>query len=71
RPDTGATLTPGAAARLALLTALSPHQTTDDDLTAFRAAHPGDRALVELASWAALTAAVRIGARLTAPAPTR
>ncbi|GAA3500048.1 carboxymuconolactone decarboxylase family protein [Streptomyces prasinosporus] len=55
------------AARLALLIALNPHQTTDADITAFRAAHPADRDLVELASWAALTAAVRVGARLATP----
>ncbi|MGR6975165.1 carboxymuconolactone decarboxylase family protein [Streptomyces cynarae] len=52
------------AARLALLVALNPHQITDADVEKFRAVHPGDRELVELASWAALTAAVRIGARL-------
>ncbi|MFJ5711708.1 carboxymuconolactone decarboxylase family protein [Streptomyces sp. NPDC093105] len=53
--------------RLALLIALNPHQITDTDLADFRAAHPGDRELVELASWAALTAAVDIGTRLPAP----
>ncbi|MEU5090360.1 carboxymuconolactone decarboxylase family protein [Streptomyces sp. NPDC021356] len=52
------------AARLALLIALNPHQITDGDIDAFRAVHPEDRELVELASWAALTAAVRTGARL-------
>ncbi|MFD7703169.1 carboxymuconolactone decarboxylase family protein [Streptomyces caelestis] len=52
------------AARLALLIALNPHQITDADIARFRAAHPTDRELVELASWAALTAAVRTGARL-------
>ncbi|CAL9622490.1 hypothetical protein SUDANB58_05868 (plasmid) [Streptomyces sp. enrichment culture] len=55
-------------ARLALLVALNPSQTTDADIAAFRALHPGDRELVELASWAALTAAVRIGTRLGKPA---
>lgn len=55
-------------ARLALLVALNPHQITDADLDEFRALHPGDQELVELASWAALTAAVRIGARFTEPA---
>ncbi|MEU1228903.1 carboxymuconolactone decarboxylase family protein [Streptomyces sp. NPDC005828] len=54
-------------ARLALLIALNPHQITDEDLQEFRALHPGDRELVELASWAALTAAVRIGARFAEP----
>ncbi|MFJ9829572.1 carboxymuconolactone decarboxylase family protein [Streptomyces sp. NPDC101160] len=57
------------AGRLALLIALNPHQITDADITEFRAAHPGDRELVELASWAALTAAVGIGARFTIPHP--
>ncbi|MFH8385303.1 carboxymuconolactone decarboxylase family protein [Kitasatospora sp. NPDC018058] len=54
-------------ARLALLIALAPYQTTDTDIERFRAVHGGDRELVELASWAALTAAVRIGARFPAP----
>ncbi|MFJ3906141.1 carboxymuconolactone decarboxylase family protein [Streptomyces sp. NPDC090025] len=58
------------AGRLALLIALNPHQITEADLTDFRAAHPGDRELVELASWAALTAAVDIGTRLPAPGRT-
>ncbi|MGW3359735.1 carboxymuconolactone decarboxylase family protein [Streptomyces bungoensis] len=60
------------AGRLALLIALNPHQITAADIDAFRTAHPGDRELVELASWAALTAAVRTGARLgeaVRPAP--
>ncbi|MET9725403.1 carboxymuconolactone decarboxylase family protein [Streptomyces zaomyceticus] len=56
--------------RLALLIALNPHQITDADLADFRAAHPSDRELVELASWAALTAAVDIGTRLPAPGGT-
>jgi AhpD family alkylhydroperoxidase len=55
------------AARLALLIALNPHQITDADLQEFRVLHPGDRELVELASWAALTAAVRIGTRFCEP----
>ncbi|AWI32824.1 carboxymuconolactone decarboxylase family protein [Streptomyces tirandamycinicus] len=55
------------AARLALLVALNPHQITAADVERFRALHPGDRELVELASWAALTAAVRIGTRFTEP----
>nr|WP_155074303.1 carboxymuconolactone decarboxylase family protein [Streptomyces taklimakanensis] len=59
------------AVRLALLVALAPYQITDADLDAFRAVHPGDRELVELASWAALTAAVRAGDRLTLPDPSR
>ncbi|MGW4273558.1 carboxymuconolactone decarboxylase family protein [Streptomyces seoulensis] len=53
-----------STARLALLIALNPHQITAADIDAFRAVRPGDRELVELASWAALTAAVHTGARL-------
>ncbi|MFJ9813402.1 carboxymuconolactone decarboxylase family protein [Streptomyces sp. NPDC101158] len=60
--------TESATARLALLIALNPHQITATDLQEFRAVHPGDRELVELASWSALTAAVRIGARFTGSA---
>ncbi|RPK24615.1 Carboxymuconolactone decarboxylase family protein [Streptomyces sp. ADI91-18] len=55
------------AARLALLIALAPYQVTDADIEAFRAEHAGDRELIELASWAALTAAVGIGARFPVP----
>ncbi|MCY0953041.1 carboxymuconolactone decarboxylase family protein [Streptomyces sp. H27-S2] len=58
------------AARLALLIALAPYQLTDADIEDFRAVHDSDRELVELASWAALTAAVRIGARFPVPGPT-
>ncbi|MEV0887810.1 alkylhydroperoxidase [Streptomyces microflavus] len=55
-------------ARVALLVALSPYQISDADIEEFRALHPDDRELVELASWAALTAAVRIGASFARPA---
>ncbi|MFE7134300.1 carboxymuconolactone decarboxylase family protein [Streptomyces sp. NPDC057638] len=58
------------AARLALLTALGPHQATDSDIAAFRARHPGDAALIQLTSFAALRAATEAGARLAHPAPT-
>lgn len=50
-------------ARLALLTAFAAHQVTDADVAAFRADHPGDRELIELTSWAALTTAVLISSR--------
>ncbi|MEV0963553.1 alkylhydroperoxidase [Streptomyces sp. NPDC049910] len=55
------------AARLTLLTALAPHQVTGADVTAFRAHHPTDRELIDLTSWAALTTAVTLTARLAAP----
>ncbi|MEU2282449.1 alkylhydroperoxidase [Streptomyces sp. NPDC013178] len=58
-----------SAARLSLLVALSPHQITDGDVTAFRADRPGDRELVELAAWASLTAAVRAAGRFALPGP--
>ncbi|MFM9372883.1 carboxymuconolactone decarboxylase family protein [Streptomyces sp. Da 82-17] len=51
------------AARLALLTALAPFRITDADVAAFRARYPGDRELIELTSWAALAAALRVGSR--------
>ncbi|MEU8521239.1 alkylhydroperoxidase [Streptomyces sp. NBC_01216] len=56
-----------AAARLTLLTALSPHQVTEADVAAFRDRYPTDRELVELTSWAALTTATTLTARLAAP----
>ncbi|MGW2223686.1 carboxymuconolactone decarboxylase family protein, partial [Nonomuraea sp. NPDC001684] len=56
------------AARLALLTALASHQVDARTVGEFRAATPGpaaladaDAALVEAASWAAMTAARRTG----------
>ncbi|WP_143220736.1 carboxymuconolactone decarboxylase family protein [Actinomadura sp. CNU-125] len=50
------------AGRLALLTAFASYRVGVADVTAFRRTDPGDRALVELTAWAALTAARRIGA---------
>ncbi len=47
-------------ARLALLTALAPHQTLPQDITTFKNQHPTDRQLIELTSWAALTTALHI-----------
>lgn len=51
------------SARLALLTALAPHQVTDRDVAAFREDRPDDRDLLGLLSLSALTAARRIGER--------
>jgi AhpD family alkylhydroperoxidase len=48
-----------AAARLALLTALASFQVDQDVVDAFRGYMPTDRTLVELTSWASLTAARR------------
>ncbi|MHC0431269.1 carboxymuconolactone decarboxylase family protein [Streptomyces sp. O3] len=53
-------------ARIALLTAFAPYQVTDPDIAAFRERHPDDRELVELTSWAALSAAVCVGGRFAA-----
>jgi AhpD family alkylhydroperoxidase len=48
------------AARLALLTALAPYRVGAAEVAAFRAAWPGDRALVGVTTWASFTAARRI-----------
>jgi len=48
------------AARLALLTALAPYRVDAGEVAAFRAAWPGDRALVAVTAWASFTAARRI-----------
>ena len=50
------------AARLALLTAQSSAAVDDALVAEFRRAEPDDRALIELTSWASLTAAHTIGA---------
>ncbi|HMQ31130.1 MAG TPA: carboxymuconolactone decarboxylase family protein [Chloroflexaceae bacterium] len=52
------------AARLALLVALASYQVDADTITAFRASHPDDAALVKAAAWAAFAAARQIGGRL-------
>lgn len=57
-----------AVGRLALLTAMAPFQTTDEDMASFRADHHDDADLVALLTWAAFTAARRIGA-WSVPAP--
>ncbi|WP_394618800.1 hypothetical protein JNUCC0626_06775 [Lentzea sp. JNUCC 0626] len=51
------------SARLALLTALSPHQVADQDVARFREQYPEDRDLLGLLSLAALTAARHLGER--------
>jgi hypothetical protein len=51
-----------SSGRLALLTALAPFQATDGDVEAYQAEHPDDADLVELLTWAAFSAARRIGA---------
>ncbi|GGK91159.1 alkyl hydroperoxide reductase AhpD [Sphaerisporangium melleum] len=70
--DAIAALPPGLhpAGRLALLTALASYQVDASVIAGFRAETPGDRALVELTSWSAFTAARHIGGRLRiAPPP--
>ncbi|MEV8513842.1 carboxymuconolactone decarboxylase family protein [Dactylosporangium sp. NPDC051484] len=47
--------------RLALLTAFAAYQVGPTVVADFRRAHPEDRALVELTSWASMAAARRIG----------
>jgi AhpD family alkylhydroperoxidase len=49
------------AARLALLTALASYQVDQSVVDEFRLRRPGDETLVELTSWAALSAARRVG----------
>ncbi|MFD4657124.1 carboxymuconolactone decarboxylase family protein [Kitasatospora sp. NPDC058444] len=57
------------AGRLALLTAKAAYQVDDGLVAEFRRGRPGDTALIELTSWAALTAARELGARLGARLP--
>jgi alkylhydroperoxidase family enzyme len=52
------------AGRLALLTATASYRVTDDLIAEVRAHGHDDAALIELTSWASLTAARRIGAAL-------
>jgi AhpD family alkylhydroperoxidase len=51
-----------SSGRLALLTALAPFQSTDGDVEAYRAEYPDDADLLALLTWAAFSAARRIGA---------
>jgi AhpD family alkylhydroperoxidase len=50
-----------AAVRLALLTALAPHQVDRQILSAYRQRHPSDRQVLALLSWSSAQAARRIG----------
>ncbi|MFJ5925619.1 carboxymuconolactone decarboxylase family protein [Kitasatospora sp. NPDC092948] len=52
------------AGRLALLTAMASYQVDEALVAEFRHRHPGDAPLIELTSWAAFTAARRLGTRL-------
>lgn len=57
------------AGRLALLTAMASYQVDDETVAEYRAAHPSDRELIELTSWASMAAARRsAGSRTTTPA---
>ncbi|HEU5474178.1 MAG TPA: carboxymuconolactone decarboxylase family protein [Actinophytocola sp.] len=57
------------AARLALRTALAPHEVDRGTVEEFRRGRRGDRALLELTAWASLAAARRIAGRLAAEPP--
>jgi AhpD family alkylhydroperoxidase len=61
---TGLPLAHRPVARLALLAAFASSQVDDGVIAEFREKHPSDRALIETVSWASLTAARAIGARL-------
>jgi hypothetical protein len=54
------------AGRLALLVAFASYQVDQRIVDGFRATQPGDRELIELASWSSLAAARRIGSWLHA-----
>ncbi|WP_328973829.1 carboxymuconolactone decarboxylase family protein [Streptomyces sp. NBC_00239] len=55
------------AAAVALLTAFAPYQLTGADIAELRARSAGDRELIELTSWAALSAAVHLAGRFPVP----
>ena len=59
------------AGRLALLAAIGSYQSTDRDIDTLRAAGAGDRELVEIAAWAGMAAARRVGTLGVGPAATR
>lgn len=59
------------AARLALLTALAPHQVDASTVASFVRRADGERLLLPLLSWANWVAAQRVGSWLTAPAAPR
>jgi AhpD family alkylhydroperoxidase len=52
-------------ARIALLSALAPHQMTEEDIQEFRLTHPNDNELLVATSWASYAAARRIGGWLS------
>lgn len=56
-----------AAARLALLTALAPHQIDDTIIQSFQETQAGDRELLGATAWASFAAARRIGSWLISP----
>ncbi len=55
-----------AAGELALVIALAAYQVDDGLVQRYRRTTPGDRELVELAAWASMAAARRVGTRLAA-----
>jgi len=59
------------AGRLALLTALAPHQVDAGVIQAFRDQQPGDDQLIAVTAWASFTAARRIGTWLHVPTQKR
>jgi hypothetical protein len=59
---TGLSEPEAAAARLALLTALAPHQIDDVVVAAYRCHEPADRRLLALLAWSSAQAARRVGA---------
>jgi hypothetical protein len=59
-----------AIARLALLAAFASAQVDATVVEDFRERNPADRALVEVAGWAALAAARTLGARIPASTTT-
>ncbi|GIH75459.1 alkyl hydroperoxide reductase AhpD [Planobispora longispora] len=59
------------AGRLALLTAMAAYQVDDQVIEEFRQGRPGDRALIELTSWAAFAAARRAAVPALSPIPSK
>ncbi|MFC4057176.1 carboxymuconolactone decarboxylase family protein [Planomonospora corallina] len=59
------------AGRLALLTAVAAYQVDDQVVEEFRKQRPGDRALIELTSWAAFAAARRAVVPGLSPTPSK
>ncbi len=58
-----------AAGRIAVRTALTPAQVDASTIAEFRRTQPDDRSLIELTSWASMSAARRIGSWITATLP--